>query len=141
MELQTADAAARCGATDAPDGAGRQVFPDCGQRLDPCGAALMSGDGPRPVPFDIEVRLSRTSPVSGKSSIHLALGGQGSLTISNILVKEEKGKLQVTLPLLRMGGCFHPAVTLQGELKQQAEEAIREQYRGSVYTWSGAGKK
>ena len=44
MELQTADAAARCGATDAPDGAGRQVFPDCGQRLDPCGAALMSGD-------------------------------------------------------------------------------------------------
>ena len=101
----------------------------------------MSGDGPRPVPFDIEVRLSRTSPVSGKASIHLALGGQGSLTISNILVKEEKGKLQVTLPLLRIGGGFHPAVTLQGQLKQQAEEAIRAQYRSSVYTWSGAGRK
>ena len=67
--------------------------------------------------YEVEVRVDRNSPTRGKASVHLAFDAESSLTISNILIWEEKGRLNIKMPLVEIGCNKHPAITLQGEIK------------------------
>ena len=58
------------------------------------------------------------------------------MTVSNIEVREEGGKLTVKLPPAGR----RPDTTFQGELKRQLEEAVKEQFQSAVYMWSGTGR-
>lgn len=76
----------------------------------------------------IEVRINKISTTSAKGSVHVSID-DGSFTISNILIRENDGNLQVSLPLVKIGERKHPAITLQGGLKKRIFEALEREYQ------------
>lgn len=82
--------------------------------------------------YKVEVRVSRYAPSRGKASVHVAMG-EGGFTISNIAIWEENGKFRVQMPLVQLSGGKHPAITLQGEIKQKVLEEIAAQFKNAAF--------
>ena len=78
--------------------------------------------------YTIEVRVNQTFPNRGKASAHIVLGPENSLTISDISVWRENGKVNVSLPMSQFGGKKRPCITLQGNLKKDIHAVVAEQF-------------
>ena len=77
----------------------------------------------------IEARVTRTSLCRGRASIHITFDPESGLTVSNIEVREEGGKLAVKMPPPGR----RPDITFQGSIKRQIEEAVKRQYQAAEY--------
>ncbi len=78
--------------------------------------------------YTIEVRVNQTAPNRGKASAHIVLGPENSLTVSDISVWRENGKVSVSLPMSQYGGKKHPCITFQGSLKKELLAMVAEQF-------------
>lgn len=77
----------------------------------------------------IEVRVSCTSQRRAYASVHVAIDGESSFTVSNIIVRDNAGKPQIELPISQVGGRGHtPSFAAQGRLKQAMTEALWEAF-------------
>ena len=75
----------------------------------------------------LTTKIAKLGLNRGKASVHITFGN-GSMTISNILIEKIGDKVKIKMPLSGKHTDLHPCVTLQGDLKGQVLAAIEEAY-------------